>query len=207
MQAELLSTEHGDVAVTPPAALAVHALCAGVGSQPGHRLRSLCDTARIVAATPSAGIEAVDLDAILSRVDRLGVGAVVTHTVETLTAVTGIDADRFGAAVAALPVSAADRRRHAVLVRAARRRGRAHRLRAAWSRRTIGLSSTEAVRIGAEIPHDEMGASVRDDAANRDRSADGQSRWSVPADPCQRLTVTDKALADVLLQLLRPRLT
>lgn len=146
VQAGLLSTEHGDVTVTAPAALAVHAMCAGVGSQPDHCLRSVCDTAHIIAGTSSAGAEPADLDAVLSQVHRLGVAAVVSHTVETVAAVTGIGPQSFGAAVAAIPVSATDRRRHAVLVRAAGDHGRTHPLRAAWARRTVGLSITEAVR-------------------------------------------------------------
>ena len=139
----------GAIPVPTADVLAVNALCAGVGSQPGHRLRSLWDAARMLAATPSGAGEAVDLDAVLGRIEHVGVGPTAAHT---LTAAAALTADRragaeaFVAAVVDLPVAAADRHRQERLVSTAGRAGRTRQLRSAWTRRAIGLSSAQATR-------------------------------------------------------------
>ena len=139
----------GAIPVPTADVLAVNALCAGVGSQPGHRLRSLWDAARMLAATPSGAGEAVDFDAVLGRIEHVGVGPTAAHTLTAAAAVTAdrrAGADAFVAAVGALPVAAADRHRQERLVSTAGRAGRTRQLRSAWTRRAIGLSSAEATR-------------------------------------------------------------
>jgi hypothetical protein len=145
-----LSTDQGDVPVTAPEALAVHALCAGVGWRPQRRRRSLCDTAMLIGG--GQGISnGLDYEAVIADIERLGVATVAAHELRAAAEITGRSDDDFAAAVADMTVPPADRRRHQWLIRTTDRPGRIRALRAEFSRSVVGRGSVSAAGSAPEF--------------------------------------------------------
>jgi hypothetical protein len=136
-----VATPHGAITVTGPADLAAVGLLGGIGAGPDHRLRSLADVARTVVDTD------IDLAAIAHRIAELRITTPARHVLATVRAVTGIDTTRHIDALAALPVTTADLRRHELLLRTVAPDATLHPLYGVLARSTVGLGMLESARV------------------------------------------------------------
>ncbi|MEQ8717454.1 MAG: nucleotidyltransferase family protein [Acidimicrobiales bacterium] len=134
-----VDTPHGPVAVTADVDLAAYLLTGGIGAGADHRLRTLADTARFVRR-PTAPA------AIARRIAELQLTTPARHVLATIRSVTGVDTSRHLEALAALPVSAADRRRHELLLRSVAPDQTIHPLLGVLARSTVGFGAAESAR-------------------------------------------------------------
>lgn len=140
-----VATPHGVITVTAPADLAAVALCGGSGAGPDHRLRTLADVARILVDGDT------QLTAIARRIAELHTTTAALHVLTTVQTVVGLDTTRHIEALAALPVSTTDRRRHELLLRAVAPDETLHPLYGILARSTVGLGVLESARATPKV--------------------------------------------------------